>query len=393
MNASEPSHASLAGDSPLADLLVVDLSRVLTGPFAGQMLGDMGARVIKVERPEGDDTRAWGPPFVGPEDAREATYFLGTNRNKESIVLDFKNADDLAVLERLIGRADIVIENFRPGVLDRLGIGHDRMQELNPRVIVLSITGFGHDGPESGRAGYDQILQGEAGLMSFTGPPGQPSKVGVAISDILAGMFGTSGALAALHERERSGKGQIVRTSLLAGTVAIHTFQGTRYLIADDVPGPEGNKHPIVSPYGTFGCADGIIQIAVGNDAIWGRFADLTGIDAEDTRFLHNGDRRENTAELDVLIADRLGTKTVEHWLGLFAENGIPAGEVRSLDRVYSDPQVLSQGLMVETDHSTLGPIRTPGPPLRFDRSAARKHRAPPALGEHSEAIRAWLES
>ncbi len=392
MSPAERSHESMAGDSALADLLVVDLSRVLTGPYAAMMLGDMGARVIKVERPEGDDTRAWGPPFVGPDDAREATYFLGTNRNKESIVLDFKDPDDLAVLERLVERADIVIENFRPGVLDRLGIGHDRMLELNPRVIVLSITGFGHDGPDAGRAGYDQILQGEAGLMSFTGPPGEPSKVGVAISDILAGMFGASGALGALHERERSGRGQVVRTSLLAGTVAIHTFQGTRYLVADEVPEPEGNKHPIVSPYGTFPCADGIIQIAVGNDAIWARFADLIGVDAEDPRFLNNGDRRQNTDELDSLIVERLGENTVEHWLERFAENGIPAGEVRSLDRVYSDPQVLSQGLVVETDHSTLGPIRTPGPPLRFDRSGIREHRAPPTLGEHSDSIRAWLD-
>jgi len=383
----------MAGDAPLADLLVVDLSRVLTGPYAAMMLGDMGARVIKVERPEGDDTRAWGPPFVGEDDEREATYFLGTNRNKESIVLDFKDSDDLAILEWLVERADIVIENFRPDVLDRLGIGHERMLELNPRVIVLSITGFGHDGPESGRAGYDQIIQGEAGLMSFTGPPGQPSKVGVAISDILAGMFGASGALAALHERERSGKGQVVRTSLLAGTVAIHTFQGTRYLIAGEVPAPEGNKHPIVSPYGTFPCADGIIQIAVGNDAIWERFADVVGLDASDPRFLHNGDRRTTSAELDPLIAASLEQHPIAHWLRLFAENGIPAGEVRPLDRVYSDPQVLSQGLLVETEHATLGPIKTPGPPLRFDRSSSREHRAPPTLGEHSEAIREWLES
>jgi formyl-CoA transferase len=356
------------------------------------VLGALGARVIKVERPEGDDTRQWGPPFVGPEGEREATYFLGTNRNKESIVLDFKDADDLGVLERLIDRADILIENFRPGVLERLGIGHERMLERNPRLIVLSITGFGHDGPDSGRAGYDQILQGEAGLMSFTGPPGQPSKVGVAIADILAGMFGAHGALAALHERERSGEGQIVRTSLLAGVVAIHTFQGTRYLIADEVPGPEGNKHPIVTPYGTFPCADGIIQIAVGNDAIWRRFADLVGLDAEDPRFLHNGDRRRNTDALDSLIAERLEREPAAHWLERFAENGIPAGELRTLDQVYADPQVISQGLVLETDHATLGSIRTPGPPIRFERSPSREHIAPPTLGQHSEAIRAWLD-
>ena len=265
---------------PLADLVVVDLSRVVTGPYAAMMLGDLGARVIKVERPEGDDTREWGPPFVGPEGHREATYFLSANRNKESIVLDLKDPDDHAVLERLVQRADVVVENFRPGVLERLGLGYDRLRELNPRLVVLSITGFGHDGPEAGRAGYDQILQGEAGLMSFTGPPGEPSKVGVPIADLLAGMFGAYGVVAALRERDRSGEGQVVRTSLLAGVVAIHSFQGTRYLIAGEVPEPEGNRHPSIAPYATYDCSDGMIQIAVGNDSMWRRFAALLELEA-----------------------------------------------------------------------------------------------------------------
>jgi crotonobetainyl-CoA:carnitine CoA-transferase CaiB-like acyl-CoA transferase len=377
---------------PLDDLLVVDLSRVLTGPYAAMMLGDLGARVIKVERPQGDDTRQWGPPFVGPEGEEEATYFLATNRNKESIVLDFKDPDDLAVLERLIERADVVIENFRLGVLDRLGIGHGRMLELNPRLVVLSVTGFGHDGPDAAQAGYDQILQGEGGLMSFTGPPGQPTKVGVPIADILAGMFGVSGVLAALHERARSGIGQVVRTSLLAGIVAVHAFQGTRYLIAGEVPEPAGNRHPTVAPYGSYDCADGIIQICVGNDAIWERFAGLVGLDSDDPRFPHNGDRLANTDELDRLINARLGEETIERWLALFREHGVPAGEVKSLDRVYASEQVLSQGLVVEAEHATLGPIRMPGPPLRFDRSSAPEHRAPPTLGQQSDAIRRWLE-
>jgi crotonobetainyl-CoA:carnitine CoA-transferase CaiB-like acyl-CoA transferase len=377
---------------PLDDLLVLDLSRVLTGPYAAMMLGDLGARVLKVERPEGDDTRQWGPPFVGEEGERESTYFLSTNRNKESIVLDFKDAEDLAVLEGLVRRADVLIENFRPGVLARLGLSDDRLFELNPRLIVLSITGFGHDGPEAKRAGYDQILQGEGGLMSFTGPVGQPSKVGVPIADILAGMFGAYGVLAALHERERSGRGQVVRTSLLAGVVAIHAFQGTRYLVAGEVPEPGGNRHPTVAPYGTYRCSDGVVQIAVGNDAIWGRFAALLGLDAEDPRFVHNGDRVAHLDVLDGLIAERLATDTVTAWLDRFADNGIPGGQVKSLDQVYAGEQVRSQGLIVETDHATLGPIRTPGPPLRFDRSEPREHVAPPTLGQHSEAIRRWVD-
>jgi crotonobetainyl-CoA:carnitine CoA-transferase CaiB-like acyl-CoA transferase len=385
---------SARGDGPpLADLLVLDLSRVLTGPYAAMMLGDLGARVIKVERPEGDDTRQWGPPFVGPEDAREATYFLSTNRNKESVVLDFKDPGGLRTLERLVEVADVLVENFRPGVLDRLRVGHERLLELNPRLVILSITGFGPDGPESGRAGYDQILQGEAGLMSFTGPPGAPTKVGVPIADILAGMFGAYGVLAAIHERESSGRGQVVHTSLLAGVVAIHTFQGTRYLIGGEVPSPEGNRHPTVAPYGTYRCSDGIVQIAVGNDAIWRRFAPLIGLDPDDPRFLHNGDRRAATGDLDGLIGEQLRQDTVGAWLERFAEHGVPAGEVRSLDRVYASEQVISQGLIAETEHATLGRIRTPGPPLRFGRSPSRSHLAPPTLGQHSRTVADWLEA
>jgi crotonobetainyl-CoA:carnitine CoA-transferase CaiB-like acyl-CoA transferase len=387
-----PDAARGDGGPPLADLLVVDLSRVVTGPYAAMMLGDLGARVIKVERPEGDDTREWGPPFVGPEGRRESTYFLSVNRNKESIVLDLKESGDVAVLERMVERADVVVENFRPGVLERLGVGHERLLELNPRLVVLSITGFGHDGPESQRAGYDQIIQGEAGLMGFTGPPGEPTKVGVPIADLLAGMFGAYGVLAALRERDRGGGGQIVRTSLLAGVVATHSYQGGRYLIGGEVPEPGGNRHPSIAPYRTYECRDGVVQVAVGNEPIWRRFAALLEIDAGDPRFATNQARLENSDALDPLISERLGGDTAASWVERFREHGIPAGEVKSLDQVYASPQVLSQGLIVETEHPALGPIRTPGPPLRFDRSEAREHRAPPMLGEHSDAIRAWLE-
>jgi crotonobetainyl-CoA:carnitine CoA-transferase CaiB-like acyl-CoA transferase len=380
-------------EPPLGDLLVIDLSRVVTGPYAAMMLGDLGARVIKVERPEGDDTRHWGPPFVGPEGRRESTYFLSVNRNKESIVLDLKSGDDVGVLERLVERADVVVENFRPGVLERLGLGHERLLELNRSLVVLSITGFGHDGPEPQRPGYDQILQGEAGLMGFTGPPGEPTKVGVPIADLLAGMFGAYGVLAALRERDRGGAGQVVRTSLLAGVVATHSYQGGRYLIGGEVPEPGGNRHPSIAPYRTYRCSDAVIQVAVGNETIWRRFAALLELDADDPRFATNSARMEHSDALDPLIGARLSSDTATSWLERFREHGIPAGEVRSLDQVYASPQVRSQGLIVETEHPTLGNIRTPGPPLRFDRSEARDHVAPPMLGEHSAAIRAWLHA
>ncbi len=357
------------------------------------MLGDQGARVIKVERPgAGDDTRQWGPPFVGEDGLRESTYFLSTNRNKESIVLDLKEEGDRGTLAELVRRADVLIENFRSGVLDALGFSISRLHELNPRLIVLSITGFGHDGPEAGRAGYDQIVQGEAGLMSFTGPqPSQPVKVGVPISDILAGMFGAFGVLAALHRREQTGRGEVVRTSLLAATVAIHTFQGTRWLVAKELPEPTGNRHPTVAPYEAFECADGVVQIAVGNDAIWTRFAPLVGIDPSDARFLSNADRVANREDLAGLIGERLAEEPVAHWLSRFEGHAIPAGKVKTLDQVYAWDQVLAQGLVVKTEHATVGELKLPGPPLRYDEGQRTVHDPPPTLGQHTEAILEWL--
>jgi crotonobetainyl-CoA:carnitine CoA-transferase CaiB-like acyl-CoA transferase len=248
------------------------------------MLGDLGARVIKVENPDGgDDTRGWGPPFVGPTDSPESTYFLSCNRNKESITLDLKSDQGKAILTRLVKHADVLIENFRPGVLDRLGFTTERLHELNPRLVVLSISGFGHDGPEGGRAGYDQIAQGEAGLMSLTGPsPDDPTRVGVPIGDLLAGMYGAYGAVAALHERNSTGLGRVVRTSLLASIVGVHAFQGTRYTVAGEIPRASGNHHPSIVPYGLFHCSDGFLQIAVGSENLWRSFAPALGVDKPD---------------------------------------------------------------------------------------------------------------
>ena len=379
---------------PLRGLLVVDLSRVLAGPLAAMMLGDLGARVIKVERPGGgDDTRHFGPPFVGSDDARTSTYFLSVNRNKESIALDLRDPDDLDVLRDLVRRADILIENFRPGVMDRLGLGVDALRALNRGIVVLSITGFGHDGPTSGRVGYDQIVQGESGLMSMTGPdPDHPSRNGAPISDILAGAFGASGALAALHRRNLTGEGEVVRTSLLAASVAAHTFQGTRWLMAGEVPAAIGNRHPTLTPYEMFRCADGFVQIAIGNDEMWRRCAPLVGLDPADPRYRTNADRSAARDTLARHIGEILLRSPVAHWLELFEGHGVPAGEVKSLDQVYTDPQALSQGAVVTTPHPVLGEVRTPGSPLRLDSDPGAEHRPPPLLDEHGAGIRKWLQ-
>ncbi len=378
---------------PLAGYLVVDLTRALAGPHAGMMLGDLGARVIKVESPQGgDDTRGWGPPFVGPADVPVSTYYLSCNRNKESVTADLKTDDGVRLLTRLVERADVLLENFRPGVLDRLGFSVDRLHEVNPRLVILSITGFGHDGPEGGRAGYDQIAQGEAGLMSITGEPGQPTRVGVPIADLLAGMYGVSGVLAALLERERTGRGQVVRTSLLAAVVGVHAFQGTAWTVAGEVPQAQGNHHPSIAPYGLFHTADGSVQISVGSESQWRTFAPLVGLDPGDPRYATNRDRVAHRADLVAAIEAAFGDAPAATWLEELAAAGIPAGKVRSIDEVYEWDQTRSQGLLVEVDHPTLGRIRLPGPPLRFDDGGRTEHAAPPLLGEHDESVRAWLE-
>ncbi|MCI0685916.1 MAG: CoA transferase [Sporichthyaceae bacterium] len=381
---------------PLDRLVVLDLSRALAGPHAAMMLGDLGARVIKIEGPAGDDSRGWGPPFAGPAGAPEATYFLSCNRNKESVVLDLKSADGGRTLARLIEHADVLVENFRTGVFDRLGFPVARLHELNPRLVVLSITGFGHDGPEGGRPGYDQIAQGEAGLMSLTGPdPDSPTRVGVPIADLLAGMYGAYGVLAALRERELTGRGSTVRTSLLAAVVGVHAFQGTRYTVAGEVGTAQGNHHPSICPYGAFHTADGIVQISVGSEALWRRFAPLVGL-AEDARFATNPDRVRRRAELIELLDAAFGAHPTGHWLPKLAEIGLPAGEVRSLDRVYGWEQTRAQRLLIDVAHASLGTITLPGPPLRlFDPDGTERlldHDPPPTLGQHTDSVLAWLD-
>ena len=385
---------------PLQGVVVVDLSRALAGPHATMMLGDLGARVIKVEAPgHGDDTRGWGPPFVGEADARESTYFLSANRNKESIALDLKNEADRDVLLRLVDRADVLVENFRTGVLERLGLGIADLQERNPRLVVLSITGFGHDGPEGGRAGYDQIAQGEAGLMSLTGSgPDDPQRVGTPIADLLSGMYGAYGVVAALHERATTGVGTVVRTSLLAATVGVHAFQGTRWTVAEEVPRAQGNHHPSIAPYGLFHCRDGSVQIAVGSEGLWRRFCEGFGLDPAAEGIATNAQRVGDRDRVIRVVEGAFADWDAEPLLARLAELGVPAGKVRTLDEVYAWDQTASQGLLVDVDHPTLGRVTLPGPPLRFFGPAGSEqtrttHAAPPLLDEDQAAVAAWLDA
>ena len=380
---------------PLEGVTVVDLTRALAGPYATLMLADAGAEVIKIERPDkGDDTRSWGPPFVGEPGLEESTYFLSVNRSKKSVVLDFNDPDDLERLKDLIRRADVLVENFRPGVMKRFGLGEEELEGLNPRLVYLSITGFGEGGPDGHRPGFDQIAQGEGGLMSFTGPVGgPPTKVGVPIADILSGMFGAFGVAAALMEREQSGRGQKVTSSLLGSIIGIHTFQGTRWLIAGEVPHPDGNRHPTIAPYGAYECSDGEINIAVGSEGLWRRFAPLVNLDPDDERFATNGQRIARVEELEGEIASALTSATVDEWMERLGDAGVPAGRVKPLDEVYSSPQVKHLGLVDMVDHPTLGEIRLPGTPLGYGRSGRRVPEPPPTLGQHNGEVFGEFES
>ena len=386
---------------PLSDLLVIDLSRAVAGPHAAMMLGDLGARVIKIERPgEGDETRSWGPPFVDGSDGQQvSTYFLTANRNKVSITLDLKSNNDLERLRQLLAKADVLIENFRPGVMARLGLTNQALLALNPRLVVLAISGFGHDGPESGRPGYDQIAQGESGLMSVTGSRrDDPQRVGVPIADLLAACYGAYGVLAALHERSRTGRGQIVRTSLLAAVVASHGYQGTAWTVAGVRGEARGNHHPSIVPYGLFHCGEGVIQIACGNDAQWRKLSGAFELNV-DAGLATNPQRVARRAEVIKILEDAFSALTAAEVLARLEAAGVPAGLVRSIDEVYTWEQTKSQGLVVDVQHDSLGPIQLPGPPLRFFEISGDKevettlnqHQPPPLLGADNSNLDSWL--
>ena len=381
-----------AAVQPLAGVRVVDLTQALAGPYATLLLADAGADVVKVERPgDGDVARGWGPPFVKGSDGVEVSaYFLSINRGKRSIELDLKDPADHAQLIGMIETADVVCENFRAGAMTKLGLDPEELIESSPELTVMSISAFGEGGPDGHRAGFDQILQGESGLMSVTGEDrDHPLKFGVPIADMLAGLYGAFGVTLALQERERTGRGRWVRTSLLESMLAVHAMQGARWLIGGEVPEPEGNKHPTIAPYNTYYCSDGPLNIAIGTEALWRAFAPLVGLEHDDPRFAANPARLANSIELDEIINSKLANGTVDEWFQRLDAAGLPVGRVRRFDSVYAMEQVDHLGFVRTLDHPTVGPIDVAGPALRFGEAGYGASEAPPILGQHNDDF-AW---
>jgi formyl-CoA transferase len=372
---------------PLGGLTVVDLTRVLSGPYCTMLLGDMGARVIKVEQPgKGDDTRSWGPPFL----AGESAYFLGVNRNKESITLDFKHKEGRAVLDQLIGRADVLVENFRPGTLDRIGLGFAAQHDRHPRLIYCSISGFGHTGPRRDQPGYDAVVQAEGGLMSITGAPdGPPYRVGTAIADLVAGLLAAQGIGLALYARERTGRGQHVDISMFDGVVSLLSHHASMYLATGTRTRRMGNGHATISPYDTFAASDGDFFLAVGNDEQFVRFCNAAALQELpfDPRFATNPLRVANDAELRALIVPVLRARTRGEWLMVLTEAGVPCGSVRDVPDVLADPQVLARKMIAVVEHVAAGPLKVLGVPMTLSDTPGSVRTPPPILGQHTEPV------
>ena len=375
--------------APLAGVRVLELARILAGPWAGQTLADLGAEVIKVEAPEGDDTRRWGPPFVTREGDVSAAYFHSCNRGKKSVIADFRTEEGRARVIDLARGADVLIENFKLGGLAKYGLDYQSLKAINPRLVYCSITGFGQTGPYAHRAGYDYIIQGMSGLMSVTGAPeGQPQKVGVAVTDILTGLYSVNAILAALHLRERTGQGQHIDMGLLDVATAFMANQAMNYLTTGVAPQRIGNAHQNLTPYQVFDCADGWIIIATGNDAQYQRLCALLGLDGMATapEYLTNADRIANRDEMTRLLTEATLQRSKAELLAACEANGVPAGPINDLAEVFADPQVVARGMRREADG-------VPGvrPPFRFSDAEVAPHRPAPKLGEDDD-LTGWSD-
>lgn len=371
----------------LEGIKVLDLSRALAGPYCTMMLADMGAEVIKLEMPgRGDDSRSWGPPFVEGESA----YFMSINRNKKSITLNMKSDKSTEIVHKLIKQSDVLVENFRPGAMERLGLGYEQVKAMNPRIIYCSISGFGQDGPYRMLPGFDQVLQGMGGLMSITGElGGPPIKVGVAIADISGGMFASNGILVALYNREKTGKGQMVDVSLLDSQVAWLTYRAGAYFASGEVPQPMGSGHPVIVPYQAFKAKDVFINIAVGNDQLWERFCKAVSLEnvMNYPKFATNAKRVENREEIVKIISDLIVTKDGEEWLKILTDAGIPCGPIYTVDKIFADPQVLHREMVKELDHPKAGKVKVTGIPIKLSDTPGEVETAPPVLGQHTQEV------
>nr|WP_306268686.1 CaiB/BaiF CoA-transferase family protein [Pararhizobium sp. IMCC3301] len=382
---------------PLVGLKVLDMSRILAGPWLGQILVDYGADVWKIERPEvGDDTRQWGPPFIEFDNdaGHDAAYFFAANRGKKSICLDLKNDADLGVLHRLANKADVLIENYKFGDLCRYGLDFETVRKTNPGIIYCSITGFGHTGPYRDRAGYDMAIQAMGGLMSLTGerkdrPGGGAQRVGVPIADLLTGTYAASAVIAAYHHKHLTGEGQHIDMSLLDTMVACLANQNMNYLASGKTPEPMGNEHPNIAPYGVFDTSDGAFVLAVGNDRQFLGFCRVAGLEdvAADQRFTSNSNRLCHRDALSALVGQRTRQNDTSYWIDTLSASGVPCAPINGLDAVMSDPQVLARGMLVELPHTGAGTVRLVANPVRFSRTAIEYEAGPPMLDEHRDYI------
>jgi crotonobetainyl-CoA:carnitine CoA-transferase CaiB-like acyl-CoA transferase len=373
--------------TPLDGLTVLDFSRVLAGPYCTMQLGDLGARVIKIEQPgRGDDTRAWGPPFVG----RESAYFLSVNRNKESLALDLKHPAAPAIVHALLARADVLVENFRPGTMERLGIGYDATAAKYPGLVYCSISGFGQSGPRRAEAGYDAMMQAEAGLMSITGAAdGPPFRVGVAVGDIATGMFAVQGVLAALVARGRTGRGQRIDVAMLDAVTALLSYQASSAFATGETPARMGNRHPSIAPYDTFSTSDGEFVLSVGNDDQFRRLAGVLrrpGL-ADDHRFRTNADRVLHGEALRAELSSLLSGWRRADLLAALTDAGVPSAAVRTITEALADPQLAARDMVVPLEHVAAGSIRVLGTPLKLSATPASIRTPPPALGQHTDHV------
>jgi crotonobetainyl-CoA:carnitine CoA-transferase CaiB-like acyl-CoA transferase len=383
--------------APLSGIRVLDLGRVLAGPWCTQVLADLGAEVIKVERPgAGDDTRAWGPPFLRDADGRDtpdSAYYASANRGKKSITLDIAGPEGQAIARDLARASDVFVENYKVGDMKRYGLDYETLAAANPRLVYCSITGFGQTGPYRARAGYDFMIQAMGGLMSITGerddlPGGGPQKCGVAIADLMTGMYATVAILAALRERDASGLGQHIDMALLDTQVGWLANQNLNYLVSGNVPKRWGNAHPNLTPYQAFATKDGNIILAVGNDAQFRRFCDLAGLAVgQDPRFVDNRARLAHRDALVALVAGVMRSRTTAEWIAALEAEGIPCGPINTLEQVFHDPQVVERGLRFDLPHPVAGSVPQVANPIRFSRTPISYGLAPPILGQHTQEV------